>query len=182
VKLGLVSAPALLLGALFGKTIKHHLFAPIPVAAALAIGAVVILMVERSRHTEEGQQVEELTWWQAIAIGLFQCFALWPGMSRSGSAIVGGMLVGLHRRAAAEFSFLAAVPVLAAAALHELFEASATFTYDDLKLVGIGFFVSFITALIAVKWFIGLVSHVSLRPFAYYRLALAGLVLYLTNA
>jgi undecaprenyl-diphosphatase len=182
VKLGLVSAPALLIGALCGRAIKEHLFSPLPVAAALACGAVVILLVERSRHTDEGQHLEELTWKQAVAIGLFQCFALWPGMSRSGAAIIGGMVMGLSRRSAAEFSFLAAVPVLAAAALHDLFEASATFTYDDLKLVGIGFVVSFITALIAVKWFIGLVSHVSLRPFAYYRLGLAALVLYLTQA
>ncbi len=181
VKLGLVSAPALVIGALFGKFIKSHLFAPLPVAAALAVGAIVILFVEGTQRTDEGQHVEELTCKQALLIGCFQCFALWPGMSRSGSAIIGGMLMGLSRRSAAEFSFLAAVPVLAAAALHDLFEAAATFSYEDLKLVGIGFGVSFITALVAVKWFIRLVSHMSLRPFAYYRLVLAALVLYLAS-
>jgi undecaprenyl-diphosphatase len=98
-------------------------------------------------------------------------------MSRSASAIIGGMVVGLSRKAAAEFSFLAAVPILAAAALHDLFKAAAVFTADDVKLVLIGFVVSFFTALVTVKWFIGMVGRWSLRPFAYYRLVVAAIVL-----
>ncbi len=177
-KLGLVTGPALLLGALFGSKIKEHLFNSTSVAIALAVGAVLILLVERFAKLGGEQGAESLTWRKSILIGCVQCLALWPGMSRSASAIVGGMMVGLSRKAAAEFSFLAAVPILAAAAIHDLFKASAVFTADDMKLVAIGFVVSFITALLTVKWFIGMVSRWSLRPFAYYRLAVAAIVLY----
>ncbi len=173
VKLALVSVPALCLAAVFGKVIKGYLFYPLPVAAALAIGAVVIVVVDREDEHHRGSSLEELTWKQALMIGCVQCCALWPGMSRSASTIIGGMLVGLNRKAAAEFSFLAAVPILAAAAAHDLFEAAATFTAEDVRLVAIGFVVSFFTALVAVKLFIEMVSRISLRPFAYYRLALA---------
>ncbi len=178
IKLFLVSVPALLFGLLFRSLIKEHLFYPLPVAAALALGAVVILLVDRKDSSDHGVFLEELTCRQALMIGCVQCFALWPGMSRSASTIIGGMLSGLNRRAAAEFSFLAAVPILAAAAAHDLFEAAATFTAQDLKLVLIGFVVSFITALLTVKIFVELVSRMTLRPFAFYRLALAGVVVY----
>ncbi len=176
-KLGLVTGPALVIGALFGGRIKEHLFNSTSVAIALAVGAVLILLVERFARFKGESGPETLTWKKSILIGCVQCLALWPGMSRSASAIVGGMMVGLSRKAAAEFSFLAAVPILAAAALHDLFKAAAVFTADDIKVVAIGFVVSFFTALLTVKWFIGMVSRWSLRPFAYYRLIVAALVL-----
>ncbi len=179
VKLGLVSTPALAVAFLFGKQIKQHLFAPLPVALALAVGALLILLVESSKHFHQQRQVEELTWKQSLVIGLVQCLALWPGMSRSASAIIGGMVVGLSRRAAAEFSFLAAVPILTIAAFHDLVEAVRVFSYDDLKLVAIGFVVSFVSALLTMRWFIGIVSRWSLRPFAYYRLIVAAIVIFL---
>lgn len=179
VKLGLVSAPALFVAFLFGKQIKHYLFAPLPVAIALAVGALLILIVENVSRVRHERHVEQLTWQQSIIIGFVQCLALWPGMSRSASAIVGGMMVGLSRRSAAEFSFLAAVPILAAAALHDLVEAMRVFSYEDLKLVAIGFVVSFFSALLTMRWFIGIVSRWSLRPFAYYRLVVAALVIFL---
>jgi undecaprenyl-diphosphatase len=179
VKLALVSLPALVLAFLFGKQIKLHLFAPLPVAIALAVGAILILLVESSKLTQHQRQVEELTWQQSLVIGLVQCLALWPGMSRSASTIIGGMVVGLSRRSAAEFSFLAAVPILAIAAIHDLVEAVRVFSLEDLKLVAIGFVVSFVSALVSIKWFVGIVSRWSLRPFAYYRLGVAALVVYL---
>jgi len=179
VKLGLVSAPALVVAFLFGKQIKQHLFAPLPVAIALAVGALLILIVESMKFSERQRQLEELTWKQSLIIGFVQCLALWPGMSRSASTIVGGMIVGLSRRSAAEFSFLAAVPILTIAALHDLVEAVRVFSYADLKLVAIGFVVSFFSALVTMRWFIGIVSRWSLRPFAYYRLVIAALVLFL---
>ena len=178
-KLGLVSLPALLLAFLFGKEIKAYLFAPLPVAAALALGAIIILLIEKTEIAHRQRVTEDLTWKQSIVIGLVQCLALWPGMSRSASAIVGGMLVGLSRRAAAEFSFLAAVPILTVAALHDLVEAVRVFSYQDLKLVAIGFVVSFFAALLTMRWFISVVSRWSLRPFAYYRLAVAALVVWI---
>lgn len=179
VKLGLVSAPALAVGFLFGRQIKHYLFAPLPVAIALAVGALIILIVESLNLSQQQRQLEQLTWKQSLVIGCIQCLALWPGMSRSASAIIGGMVVGLSRRSAAEFSFLAAVPVLTVAALHDLVEAVRVFSYEDLKLVAIGFVVSFFSALLTMRWFIGIVSRWSLRPFAYYRLLVAALVIFL---
>ncbi len=176
-KLGLVTGPALLIGAVFGSRIKESLFNTTSVAIALAVGAVLILLVERFGKFAEGLEADELTWKKSIVIGCVQCLALWPGMSRSASAIIGGMVVGLSRKAAAEFSFLAAVPILSAAAVHDLFKAAAVFTADDIKLVVIGLVVSFVTALLTVKWFIGIVGRWSLRPFAYYRLVVAALVL-----
>lgn len=175
-KLGLVTGPALVIGAVFGSRIKEHLFNTTCVAIALAVGAVLILLVERYGKFADGLEADELTWKKSIVIGCVQCLALWPGMSRSASAIIGGMVVGLSRKAAAEFSFLAAVPILSAAALHDLFKAAALFTVDDIKLVVIGLVVSFVTALLTVKWFIGIVGRWSLRPFAYYRLVVAALV------
>lgn len=179
-KLGLVTLPALAVGLLFRHQIKEHLFAPLPVATALAVGAVLILLVDRGRGEGGTQEVEQITCRQSILIGCVQCLALWPGMSRSASAIIGGMLVGLTRKSAAEFSFIAAVPILGAAAMHDLFEAVQVFTADELFSVAIGFVVSFVTALAAMKWFIGIVSRWSLRPFAYYRLLVALLVAYLS--
>lgn len=176
-KLGLVTGPALVIGAVFGSRIKEYLFNTTSVAIALAVGAILILLVERFGKFGEGIEAEGLTWKKSIVIGCVQCLALWPGMSRSASAIIGGMVVGLSRKAAAEFSFLAAVPILAAAALHDLFKAAAVFTADDVKLVIIGLVVSFVTALLTVKWFIGVVGKWSLRPFAYYRLLVAAVVL-----
>ncbi len=178
-KLALVSLPALVIGFLFRHQIKEHLFAPLPVAIALAVGAVLILLVERSAISRQRREIEELTWQQSLLIGCVQCLALWPGMSRSASAIVGGMLAGLSRKSAAEFSFLAAVPILSVAALHDLVEVVRVFSYEDMKLVAIGFVISFVSALITMRWFIGLVSRWSLKPFAYYRIIVAALVIFL---
>jgi undecaprenyl-diphosphatase len=178
-KLALVSFPALAVGFIFRHKIKEHLFAPLPVAIALAVGALLILVVERSGVTKRTREVEQLTWQQSLVIGIVQCLALWPGMSRSASTIIGGMFVGLSRRSAAEFSFLAAVPVLSIAALHDLVEAVRVFSYEDMKLVAIGFVISFISAFITMRWFIRLVSVWTLRPFAYYRLCVAALVIFL---
>lgn len=177
-KLALVTGPALVMGALFGGRIKEHLFNSTSVAVALAVGGVLILLVERFGGLRGTGDVEELTWRKSIVIGCVQCLALWPGMSRSASAIIGGMVVGLSRKAAAEFSFLAAVPILSAAAIHDLFKASAVFSLEDLKLVALGFVVSFVTALLTVKWFIAIVARWSLQPFAYYRLVVAAIVLW----
>jgi undecaprenyl-diphosphatase len=178
-KLAVVSLPALVLGFLFRHQIKEHLFAPLPVAIALAVGAVLILLVERSAISRQRRELEELTWQQSLLIGCVQCLALWPGMSRSASAIIGGMIAGLSRKSSAEFSFLAAVPILSVAALHDLVEMVRVFSHEDLKLVAIGFAISFVSALITMKWFIGLVSRWSLKPFAYYRIAVAALVIFL---
>ena len=176
-KLGLVSLPALVMGFLFSKKIKGVLFAPKPVAVAMAVGALAIIVVERfQKKREHVDEIETLTWKQSLLIGCVQCFALWPGMSRSASTIMGGMLVGLNRRAAAEFSFLAAVPILAAAAGKDLFDVLNVFSLSEFGLLAIGFVVSFVTALLTVRWFVRVVGTWSLVPFAVYRLVVAALV------
>lgn len=169
-KLGLASAPALAVGFIFRHEIRRYLFSPTPVLVAFAVGAIAILIVDRGSEEDSGIEIDSLSWQQSLLIGCVQCFALWPGMSRSASTIVGGMLVGLSRRAAAEFSFLVAVPVLSAAALFELTEAFQIFLAEELAVVALGFAVSFLSAALAIKAFIGVVSRWSLRPFAWYRM------------
>jgi undecaprenyl-diphosphatase len=179
-KLALATIPALVLGALLHKTIKDYLFAPLPVAAALFVGGVIILLVDRGHRGESGISADQITSKQAFLIGCIQCLAMWPGMSRSGTVIIGAMLLGLHRRAATEFSFLAAVPVLAAAAAKDAKDAFPTFSSHDLYLLGIGLVTSFLTALLTVKVFTAMVSKMTLTPFGYYRIALAVLVVWIT--
>lgn len=179
-KLGVVTAPAVVIGGAVGGLVKQHLFAPLPVAAALAFGALVILLVERRVTDRGGVALEEITWQQCLLIGVVQCAALWPGMSRSAAAIIGGLLVGLRRGAATEFSFLAAVPVLAAAAVLDLFKAVHTFSAHDGVLVVVGFLVSFITALAGIRVLLRIVGRWGLTPFAYYRLVVAAVVVWCT--
>ena len=177
-KLALVTGPALLLAFIARHHIKQYLFAPLPVALALGVGGLLILFMERRiERKQSGHGIEELTWQQSLGIGIVQCLALWPGMSRSASAIIGGLCVGLSRTAATEFSFLAAVPILTAAAVYDLVEVVRVFSFEELQLVAIGFVVSFFSALVAMKWFVALVGSWSLRPFAYYRLFVAAFVL-----
>ena len=109
----------------------------------------------------------------ALGIGLFQCLALWPGFSRSASTILGGMILGARRKLAVEYSFIAAVPIMTAATMYELYKSWNDFSMDDLSFLALGFVVAFFSAWLAVKWFIGLMTRTTLRPFAIYRLGLA---------
>lgn len=172
--------PAFVFGALFHSKIKAYLFGPTTVAWALIVGGILFLVVERRKvAAPDSEQVtlEALTLTQAFRIGLWQCLALWPGMSRSGSTIIGGMLSGLGRKEAAEFSFLLAVPVMVAAVGYDLLKSADALSQDDLKVFAIGFIVSFFTALIAIKFFIALLGRWTLVPFAWYRILLGILVL-----
>ena len=172
----LTSLPASVLGLLTHKAIKIHLFGPITVAMALAVGAIMIFVVERRRGRDRYYELDEMTPTLALGIGCFQCLALWPGFSRSAATIMGGMLLGAKRSLAAEYSFIAAVPIMFAATLYDFYKNAALFSADDLGILAIGFVVSFVSALAAIKGFIVLVKRMSLAPFAWYRLALAGLV------
>ncbi len=172
----LTSLPAGLLGLFAHKAIKTHLFGPTTVALALAVGAVMIFWVERRRMRDRYYSLDEITPCLALGIGCFQCLSLWPGFSRSAATIMGGMLLGAKRSLAAEYSFIAAVPLMFVATLYDFYKSASLFTADDLGVLTIGFVVSFLAALAAVKGFIVLVKRVSLRPFAWYRLALAAAV------
>ena len=145
-------------------------------ACALAAGAVMILVVESMDKREKTASLDEITPWQALGIGMFQCLALWPGFSRSAATIMGGMLLGLRRTVAAEYSFIAAVPIMFAATGYDFLKNHQLFAADDLVFLAVGFAVSFIAAWAAIKGFIYLLGRLTLRPFAVYRLALVPLV------
>lgn len=123
------------------------------------------------------QTIDDLTWKVALGIGLFQCLALWPGMSRSASTIVGGMFLGVSRKAAAEFSFFAAVPLIGSASLYDLWSNRDVLTQDDIPILAIGFVVAFISALFAVRWFINFLGARTMVPFGWYRVIAGGLLM-----
>ncbi len=172
------SVPAAVLGLVARKHIHAHLFNPLTVAVALAVGAIWILLVERYLPRTRTEGVDRLTWKEALAVGLFQCLSLWPGMSRASSTILGGMMVGVERRTATEYSFYAAVPIMIAATGYELLKSAASFDATHVGVLAVGFVISFISAWAAVKVFLRFVGRHTLVPFGWYRLALAGLVLW----
>ena len=172
--------PAALLGLAFQSQIKQYLFNPVSVAIALIVGAVVIFAVERwyERHgAPRVTRVDDMTWRDALKVGLAQCFSLIPGTSRSGATIMGGMLFGLSRQVATEFSFFLAVPIMFAATGYQVLKYRALFTIDDLGPFAVGFAVSFVSALVAVRALIRYVAHHDFRAFAWYRIVLGVLVL-----
>ncbi|EGB13647.1 undecaprenol kinase [Pseudodesulfovibrio mercurii] len=173
----LTSLPASVLGLLTHHYIKEYLFSPFTVAISLAVGAVLIFVVEALDLKKTTLTLDEITPKTALGIGLFQCLALWPGFSRSASTIMGGMLLGTKRTVAAEYSFIAAVPIMFAATGYDFLKNYALFESGDLVFLLIGFVVSFIAAWLAVKGFIVLLGRLTLRPFAVYRLVLAALIL-----
>lgn len=174
----LTSLPASVLGLAAHSTIKAHLFTPSTVAIALAVGAVFMLLVERRTERPRYMTLDEMSPALALGIGCFQCLALWPGFSRSAATIMGGMLLGARRGLAAEYSFIAAVPIMFAATGYDLLKSWTLFTPADLPFFATGFVVSFLSAWAAVKLFIALVGRMTFRPFAWYRLAIAPLVYY----
>jgi undecaprenyl-diphosphatase len=174
--LALTTAPALVAGALLHDTVKSRLFGTGPVALGLFLGGIGILVVEWLRPAPEIHGVDDIGWRQALLIGICQCFALWPGVSRAGATIVGGLLCRLDRRAAATYSFLAAVPVMVAATLFDLYKSRALLSSADALPFAIGFLVSFVAAVAAIRTFIALLGRFTLRPFAWYRIAVAPIV------
>jgi undecaprenyl-diphosphatase len=176
VLLALTTAPALGIGLLAHRYIKEYLFSPITVALALAVGAAGILLAERFKPKPRATVLDDLGYAPALAIGFFQCIAMWPGMSRSAATIIGGMLSGLDRKVATEYSFLAAVPVMIAATSYDLYKSWGSLSVSDFWFFTVGFVVSFVVAAAAVKTFIALVQRWSLAPYAWYRLAIAPII------
>jgi undecaprenyl-diphosphatase len=178
----IATIPAVVLGLLCEKAIKAVLFAPVPVALALALGGVVILWVEARQRSGNGVEarihsIDDLRPLDALKVGLAQCFALIPGMSRSGSTIIGGMLFGLDRRVATEFSFFLAIPIMFGATFYEVYKDWHALSADALGMFAIGFIAAFISAFGCVRWLLRYVASHDFTAFAWYRIGFGLLVL-----
>ncbi|MGE3153490.1 MAG: undecaprenyl-diphosphate phosphatase [Nitrospiraceae bacterium] len=178
VGIGLAFLPAALVGIIAHGWIKDHLFTPYTVALSSIAGGLVILAAEAMKDRPRIKELPQVTLSHAWWIGLAQCASLIPGMSRSGSTIVGGLLAGLDRKVATEYSFFLALPTLIAATLYQFTKSQALMSRADLLALGIGLVVSFFTAWAVIALFMGFVKRHTLRAFAYYRMGLGALVLY----
>ncbi|WP_191832592.1 MULTISPECIES: undecaprenyl-diphosphate phosphatase [Pseudomonas] len=169
--------PAVVLGVLFADLIHHYLFNPITVAAALVVGGVIMLWAERRQHVIKVEQVDDMRWSDALKIGFVQCLAMIPGTSRSGSTIIGGLLFGLSRKAATEFSFFLAMPTMVGAAVYSGYKYRDLFQPGDFPVFAIGFVVSFIFAMIAVRGLLRFIANHSYAMFAWYRIVFGLIIL-----
>jgi len=173
--------PAVVLGLLFGKIIKAHLFKPVPVALAFIAGAIVILLVERRQRLQpEGPRVDsvdDMSLMDAFKVGCAQCFALIPGTSRSGASIIGAMMFGLSRKAATEFSFFLAIPTLFGATIYSLYKERNLLSLADLPMFGLGALAAFVSAFLCVRWLLRYISTHDFTLFAWYRIVFGIVVL-----
>jgi len=170
--------PAVVLALIFGKAIKAHLFTPTVVATTFILGGFVILWAERrAPGAVRVHSVDDMTPLDALKVGLVQCLAMVPGTSRSGSTIIGGMLLGLSRKAATDFSFFLAIPTLIGAGVYSLYKERHLLSMADLPLFGVGLLFSFVSAWLCVRWLLRYISTHSFVPFAYYRIAFGIVVL-----
>ena len=181
--------PAVVFGLLLGSWIKSHLFHPVPVALALVIGGLLILWIERRHHRLYGERdlagqrharvetVDDMSWRDALNVGLLQCLALIPGTSRSGATIIGAMVLGFSRKAATEFSFFLGIPTLMGAGAYSVWKERDALAWADVPMFAVGTVVSFISALLCIRWLIRYVSTHDFTVFAWYRIVFGGLVL-----
>ncbi|MDE2441676.1 MAG: undecaprenyl-diphosphate phosphatase [Betaproteobacteria bacterium] len=169
--------PLAVLGLALKKAIEAHLFKPMPVALAFIVGAFVIIWAERRTHTVRVESVDDMTPLDALKLGVAQAFALIPGTSRSGATIIGGLLFGLSRKAATEFSFFLAIPTLFAATAYNLYKERALLNADDLGMWAVGFVSAFISAFLCVRWLLRYISSHDFTAFAWYRIAFGIVVL-----
>ncbi|SFJ35475.1 undecaprenyl-diphosphatase [Paenibacillus sp. UNC496MF] len=173
----LACLPAMALGVLLHALIKDYLFSPYTVLAGLVLGGIFMLLGQKKLTAAMAEEIDQLSYKQAMLIGFYQCLALWPGFSRSGATIAGGLLSGVGYRAATNFSFLIAIPMMIAASGYELLKSYDTLTRSDLGFFATGFVVAFVVALLAVLTFLKWLERLKLAPFAYYRFALAAVFL-----
>ena len=173
--------PAVILGLLFGKAIKAHLFTPQVVATTFILGGFLILWAERWHARTPGAvriaSVDDMAPLDALKVGLVQCLALVPGTSRSGATIIGGMLLGLSRKAATDFSFYLAIPTLIGAGAYSLYKERALLSLADVPLFAVGLVVSFLSAWLCIRWLLRYIATHSFAGFAYYRIAFGVVVL-----
>ncbi|SEQ35050.1 undecaprenyl-diphosphate phosphatase [Giesbergeria anulus] len=170
--------PAVVMGLLLGKAIKAHLFTPVVVASTFIIGGFIILWAERRpASTVRVHSVDDMSALDALKVGLVQCLAMIPGTSRSGATIIGGMLLGLSRKAATDFSFFLAIPTLIGAGVYSLYKERALLAWADAPMFAVGLVFSFVSAWLCVRWLLRYISTHNFVIFAYYRIAFGALVL-----
>lgn len=169
--------PLAILGLAFGSAIKANLFNPFAVATTFILGAFVILWAEKREHKIRVETVEEMSPLDALKMGIAQAFALIPGTSRSGATIIGGLLFGLSRKAATEFSFFLAIPTIGAATVYQLYKERALLNADDIGMWVVGFISAFISAFLCVRWLLRFISSHDFTPFAWYRIFFGIIVL-----
>ena len=177
--LGIAFLPAAVIGFFTHNWIKSRLFTPQTVAVSSIVGGLIILAVEARRDRTRVHQLEQVNLTSAFWIGVAQCASLLPGMSRSGSTIIGGLLVGLDRKVATEYSFFLALPTLIVATCYQMWKSRGVFQQEDYLALGIGMIVSFVVAWIVIAAFLSFVKRHTLRPFAYYRILMGIVVFYI---
>ncbi len=169
--------PAVVLGVIFADLIHAYLFNPVTVATVLVVGGLIMLWAERRQHQVHAETVDDITWKDALKVGCAQCLAMIPGTSRSGSTIIGGLLFGLSRKTATEFSFFLAMPTMVGAAVYSGYKYRHLFQPDDFPVFAIGFVTAFVFAMIAVKGLLKFIASHSYAAFAWYRIAFGLLIL-----
>ena len=176
---GIAFVPAVVLGLLFGKAIKAHLFTPVVVASTFILGGFIILWAERRKApVVRVETVDDMSPLDALKVGLVQCLAMIPGTSRSGATIIGGMLLGLSRKAATDFSFFLAIPTLIGAGAYSLYKERALLSATDIPVFAVGLALSFVAAWLCVRWLLRYIATHDFVPFAWYRIAFGILVLW----
>lgn len=170
--------PAVVVGLLFGKQITEHLFTPLIVALAFIVGGLIIIWAEKWPPVEpKVHDVDDMTWWNALKVGLIQVIAFIPGTSRSGATIIGGMLTGLDRQTSTDYSFYLAIPTLVGATVYAMYKDWAALNAADIPMFAVGFVFAFLSAWVCVKWLLRFVSHHDFIPFAWYRIAFGVFIL-----
>lgn len=177
INLGLAFLPAMVLGATLHKLITELLFSPWVVSVALILGGIAIIAIERRVRVPSIRTLDEMGPGAALLVGLGQALAMIPGTSRSGATIITALLCGVERRAAAEFSFLLAIPTMLAATAFSLLKARNEISSDGLGLIAVGFVAAFVVALLTVRWVLGVIGRIGFTPFGWYRIALGTLML-----
>ncbi|AOW14351.1 undecaprenyl-diphosphatase [Hydrogenophaga crassostreae] len=178
INVAIAFVPAVVLGLLFGKMIKTHMFTPAVVATTFILGGFIILWAERRQSGPARiNDVDEMSPLDALKLGLVQCLALVPGTSRSGSTIIGGMLLGLSRKAATDFSFYLAIPTLIGAGVYSLFKERALLSVADIPVFAVGLLFAFLSAWLCIRWLLRYVASHSFEPFAWYRIAFGCVIL-----
>ncbi|MBB3911998.1 undecaprenyl-diphosphate phosphatase [Sphingomonas desiccabilis] len=169
--------PSAVIGLIVYKMVKAMLESPMTVAVALVVGGIAILVIERLVRAPKVTNVEQMSWKVALGIGIIQCLAMVPGVSRSGATIMGALGLGVDRKTAAEFSFFLAVPTMLAASAYDLYKNAESIGSDGWLAIAIGFVVSFVVALLVIRWFLGIVTRHGFTPFAWYRIVAGGVAI-----